>query len=58
MGTRRRLLKQERKETKEALNQALQGLKDVRMTSPNDEKLAALKEDIRRTIEQTDTDTE
>jgi CHASE3 domain sensor protein len=39
-------------DVKEALAKALQGLNGMRMTPADDPQLAALKDDIRRTIEE------
>lgn len=58
MSISRRSLKQRRKDTKEALAGALQGLEDVRMTPSDDPKLAALKKDIRGTVEQAEPENE
>jgi hypothetical protein len=43
---------------KEALAKALQGLEQIRMTRPDDPKLCALKNDIRRTVEQPELENE
>lgn len=40
------------KDVKEALAKALQGLNGIRMTPHDDPQLTALKDDIRRTIEE------
>ena len=46
------------REAKEALAKALQGLEQIRMTLPDDPKLSALKNDIRRTVEQPELENE
>ena len=46
------------KEAKEALSKALQGLEGIRMTRRDDPKLCALKNDIRRTIQQPESEDE
>lgn len=39
------------KDAEEALEEALQGLEGIVMTPPDDPRLSALKDDIRRTIQ-------
>jgi hypothetical protein len=46
------------REAKEALAKALQGLEEIRMTRRDDPKLCALKNDIRRTIQQPEPENE
>lgn len=55
---RRKSIKQVKKETKEALAEALQGLEGVCMTRRDDPKLSALRDDIRRTIERPEPEKE
>jgi hypothetical protein len=44
------------REAKEALSKALRGLEEIRMTRRDDAKLCALKNDIRRTIQQPESE--